>query len=444
MPRLTLAALTAILAVAVFANGGSDRPIWHYCAASLGLVGLLYGAASCRTHRRIELAGSLAGLLAFTLALCILQVIPLPASLLGILSPSSLELYRAAAQASASTGFYSISVEPSATIEATLELLAAIAVLALISDLSAHESQPRRRLAMPLVAIALLEAILGVLQAAAGSKIGGSTGTYQNHNHFAGLLEMSVPFAATFGYAAWRRVARRQGVAWLSISQASAWLACGTVMLLAVAASLSRMGFVATLAGLFVAAAAVLLRERREQGRQAWIPLVAVAAIVLTLAALLPSITLIQRFAHGATPGDISSDARFGIWRDTLRLIAAYPVAGCGFGAFQSAYMRYQTVAPLLTVNFAHNDYLQLLAELGVPGFLTLLAAAAIVWHKLWRNLNRGRDVYLYAACLGALAAIALHSLVDFNLYKPANAMVVAWIAGIATGESRAPLLKHD
>jgi hypothetical protein len=37
-------------------------------------------------------------------------------------------------------------------------------------------------------------------------------------------------------------------------------------------------------------------------------------------------------------------------------------------------------------------------------------------------------------ACAGALAAILLHSLADFNLYIPANAMLLAWIAGMTAG----------
>jgi hypothetical protein len=42
------------------------------------------------------------------------------------------------------------------------------------------------------------------------------------------------------------------------------------------------------------------------------------------------------------------------------------------------------------------------------------------------------RSSYVALACLGALGAILLHSLVDFNLYIPANATVAAWVAGLA------------
>jgi hypothetical protein len=50
---------------------------------------------------------------------------------------------------------------------------------------------------------------------------------------------------------------------------------------------------------------------------------------------------------------------------------------------------------------------------------------------------------YFAVACLGALSTIALHSLADFNLYIPANAMLLAWIAGMTMAvELRATKMK--
>jgi O-antigen ligase len=463
MLPLTLIALGVILAVAAFGNGGSDVPGWHYCAAAVGLLGLIYCLVRAVRRGRGSSQKGLSGLsvpilaiLGGVVALCVLQVIPLPAGVLEIVSPSSLEIYRAAAQAGAVGGWFPgfhsisgstsgpISVAPSATIDTTLELLACIVVFALVSDLAAREPRRRWRLTVPFLAVAVLEAVLGILQAGAGSKPGGVTGTYQNHNHFAGLLEMSLPFAAMFALGAWRRVTQREGVAWVAILKAWGGLAAVAAMLLAVAASLSRMGFIATLAGLFVSGAAVVVMEERSRGRRKWLPVAATAGVVLVLAAFLPSTRFIQRFGGATGPGDISSDARFGIWRDAVHLAEAYPVLGCGLGAFQSANMRYQTVTPLLTVNFAHNDYLQLLAELGAVGFVALSIVAAMVYRRLLRNLWEQREPYLYAACLGSLVAIALHSFVDFNLYKPANAMVVAWVAGLAASYGSTALRKDD
>ena len=97
----------------------------------------------------------------------------------------------------------------------------------------------------------------------------------------------------------------------------------------------------------------------------------------------------------------------------------------------------YKVTAPLLRYDYAHNDYLQLLAELGVVGFALLAALAiAIVINTLRVAMDRqrGDHRYIALACLGSFGAIALHSVTDFNLYIQANAMELAWVGGLAAG----------
>jgi O-antigen ligase len=89
----------------------------------------------------------------------------------------------------------------------------------------------------------------------------------------------------------------------------------------------------------------------------------------------------------------------------------------------------------MTTIEFAHNDYLQYLAELGAPAFLAgFLFMLGIFRHAVRSAMNQPSNDsrYVALACAGSFAAIMLHSLVDFNLYIPANAMLLAWIAGIA------------
>jgi O-antigen ligase len=99
--------------------------------------------------------------------------------------------------------------------------------------------------------------------------------------------------------------------------------------------------------------------------------------------------------------------------------------------------MRFKAFDPLLTYDFAHNDYLQLLAELGVMGFAIGATLAFSVVRTAVRRAVGSRDPgarYFAVACAGALAAILVHSLADFNLYIPANAMLLVWIAGMTAG----------
>jgi O-antigen ligase len=158
-------------------------------------------------------------------------------------------------------------------------------------------------------------------------------------------------------------------------------------------------------------------------------------ALPLFLLACLPTRELLDRFAEITQGNRAASDTRTGIWGDSLHLIAAYKWVGCGLGAYEYAFYRFNTNSPMDTVDFAHNDYLQIAAELGWIG--ATLAAALALW-IVWRvlsvvlRLRSSRNWELAVGILGALFAIGLHSLADFNLYIPANALTLAWLSGIA------------
>jgi len=82
-----------------------------------------------------------------------------------------------------------------------------------------------------------------------------------------------------------------------------------------------------------------------------------------------------------------------------------------------------------------HNDYLQYLVELGLPGFvcgliLVLAAMRAAISAAIHHSSPAGRA--LGAACVASMTALLLHSIVDFNSYIPSNAFSFAWVAGLA------------
>jgi O-antigen ligase len=98
----------------------------------------------------------------------------------------------------------------------------------------------------------------------------------------------------------------------------------------------------------------------------------------------------------------------------------------------------------MYTIDFAHNDYLQYLSELGAFAFLAgLLFSLRIFRHAIRSAMHEPSTDrrYIALACSGAFAAISLHSFVDFNLYIPSNAMLLAWIAGIAAASNSSRFL---
>lgn len=151
----------------------------------------------------------------------------------------------------------------------------------------------------------------------------------------------------------------------------------------------------------------------------------------------LPLDTLIYRFGELADENGISSDTRLELWKETQDVIRAYPALGCGLGGYQSAFEKHQRVALLNLMDYAHNDYLQFLAETGWFGFAVMMAFIAGVAVKASRALQPERSLaerHLGMALIGAMSAIAAHSLADFNLYIPANAMTLVWMGGMAAG----------
>jgi O-antigen ligase len=201
------------------------------------------------------------------------------------------------------------------------------------------------------------------------------------------------------------------------------------------------MAFLASLAALLAVLVILVSTRTWRDGQQAdvrrlpqWASVSAVTAAIALGFIYLPTDPLVARY--GALAGEsISADMRVQIWRDTTRLIKDYPLFGCGLGSYGSCFLRYKTVAPMGTVDYAHNDYLQVLSELGVFGFvagLALVARVLLLTIRGARYASSADNRFMAIASAGAITAILLHSFVDFNMYVPANGLEFAWILGVA------------
>jgi O-antigen ligase len=110
----------------------------------------------------------------------------------------------------------------------------------------------------------------------------------------------------------------------------------------------------------------------------------------------------------------------------------AKPVLGWGLGNFPVAYPQFRSFYTDFFVNAAHNDYLQLLTETGVAGFLAMLWFIWVVYRNALRKLsNWTEDINgsITLAALMGVTGILVHSFLDFNLQVPANA---AWFYVLA------------
>lgn len=439
MRWLTLITLGSALAAGLLLEGGVWPRQWDWCALAVAAVAIANWSRR-RAGDAFPRDRWTTGLAVAFLLWAAFQMAPLPGWFVSAISPMRAEIARAAGQ----TGWIPLSIAPARTFEWLLNVAPAVLTFLLAREMiSSWPEQPWLPTA-PLLLLTTLEGILGLVQfylarlspgAAASSR-----GTFVNRNHFAGFLEMGLPLALAAALAAWRRAPNRYTSSASQGLKTAGMLAVSTILLLATICSLSRMGFFAALFGSLVVAVLALIAtyEKSPRAVTRWRRLLPAAAVVLVVAlafVFLPTDELINRLASFAATENLNQDTRAEIWRETGHLIAAYPVTGSGLGAYESAFNRYKNVAPMNTVNFAHNDYLQTLAELGLIGFLIGIALVSITVSRALRVAlwEKGAPHWELALGLsGAIAAILLHSLVNFNLYIPTNAMTIAWICGLA------------
>jgi O-antigen ligase len=266
-----------------------------------------------------------------------------------------------------------------------------------------------------------------------------ATGTYINRNHFAGLLELIMPFvlaaafysfqkASAFGHGNGSRGAASRGAANF---QAFFYLFVLAIMFVALVFSRSRGGILAaTFSLVFIA-----LLGQIKVARKGWLLFVVLFLTLIVGYGLWIGLNpVLERFEQIGQKNFLQEEARTEIWKDTLGLVRTYPVTGTGLGTFGIAYRRYQTVAVEKYVDHAHNDYLELTADTGWVGLALLFLPILYLFFRMMVSFLNDSHRYrrsILLGCIGSTLALLAHSFIDFNLHIPANALIFAVVLGI-------------
>ena len=447
----SLVLLSLVVGYTAWQGGGMLRLPWLYALAALAFTAiLLFGPARGQVFAPSPHRWTMAVIIALP-GYILLQVVPLPFAWIAALSPHRAELTRQAGAILGHTpAWIPLSVAPFATLDHLPRVLACMLIFFTVRELGWRLVATPWTIAAPLIAIATLEAAFGFRQLATGASPM-VVGTYVNRNHFAGLLVIALPFAVVGAISLLSGLQPRQTVTIRRGLGICGML--GTVMMIAAGLlySVSRGGLAAGLAATLVLA--LLGGSGRGSGvRTGWRTFYRTLMVGALLGiAMLPAIppVLLERFGQapqtaGTTGEEMATEARLGIWRETTHLIRAYPVFGSGFGTYGSAIEEFRKTEPLYLLEYAHNDYLQWASELGLPGIVLLLAGGARLAGKTILLATGGLTAphrFVMAACAASLCAMALMELWDFHSYIPANALSMAWVAGIAAAGDFAPRL---
>ncbi len=273
-------------------------------------------------------------------------------------------------------------------------------------------------------------------------------GPFINHNHFAGYIEMIVPIPLALVLT---RVIRKE--------RALLFFFAVALMSVATVVSLSRGGMVSLVSGImFVIIFGLrpaMMRDEGMGGRRFPFFLSRVAAMLVLAFTIGAGIiwvggdTVINRVEKMDFSGEVRSrepgketffQSRGWIWRDTYDMIGDNWLTGVGLGAYQTAYSIYTQHDGSLIVGQAHNDYLQVVADAGVLGGILALAFLIMLGRDFMIAL-RHRDPFIASlalGCGGGIFALLIHSLFDFNLQMPSNALLFLVLAALVSNAARA------
>jgi tetratricopeptide (TPR) repeat protein len=253
-----------------------------------------------------------------------------------------------------------------------------------------------------------------------------ASGTYLCPNHFAHLLAVTLCICTAL-------VGLKSAGVPLRLLAGYGIIVCIPPLFL----SASRSGWLGAACGITVTAG--LLAGRRSFKRMLMCLLIVLLVLILLLVLAWFSSDMFQERLQGM---DLSSPdgavaVRLSIWKDMIPMIQDRLLWGFGGGSFRWVYPAYKTHWMQEWARYAHNEYLQALAEYGVVGLALLIlcwgwAVLVFLWHFF--KVERDRDAALVAGLLGALAASLVHAVFDFNFHVYANNHLLAMLGGIAAG----------
>jgi O-antigen ligase len=319
-----------------------------------------------------------------------------------------------------------------------LQLLTALTLLLFLATQAFRTTDDWRFFVWFIMWLGFLAAIFGILQHLTfNGKLywlremtygGIPFGPYVNRNHFAGFAELVIPVALV--PLVLGKVRRER------------WLAVGLLALFPIGAlflSASRGGIISFAAELGVLT--LLLVLRRTGGRH-----VLAGAVVLLCAFMLISWLgvrqILERFASMQSL-EVSVGKRASMRADTWHIFRQHPWTGTGLGTLQTVFPAYETLYDAKVVNHSHNDYLEALAETGVVGAACCAwFLGALFFHSLRRLLlqDKSFSAALHLSGLVACTGFLVHSLVDFNLHIPGNALLFFLMANLATADIFGPV----
>ena len=429
-----------LFALVVAFLGGSSRPDIPQIAVLRPLVALfLIPALYYLSLADLGRAKALVWLTALLLAWMVIQLIPLPPSLWQALPGREVVANLDRVLAIEDT-WRPISLVPSRGWNALASLIVPVTALLLALAMRA-----KARLLLIMIAFfGVVDAVLGLLQVISGrssflyyyaiTNRGSPVGIFANENHSAVFSAVALLVIAYLGLTS--REQRDQ--AWLRLAYGPLL----AVVMLSIIVSGSRAGFAMGSVALAVTCImAWLTISQQEQARktgtlQTWLlshPKIVLGAFGVVIAVVIGAFVGMDRASgfDDVFNKNAFEDLRWSLFPILRQMAGTYWGLGSGFGSFEEVYHIYEPTSILLPsyVNQAHNDWLQIVIEGGLPALMVLALLLLWIVKSLFGWIGGvGRDAKQLLMFGFAFAIIAGSSLVDYPLRAPVFQAIAVWL----------------
>lgn len=384
----------------------------------------------------------------------VLQIIPLPKFLIRIASPATHAFLQTYSPGFDRATFATLSLAPGQTLRQGLEVMAYFLLGMVIVRSITHFSQVQK-LTTAIILMGVFEALFGLYMLSQSNPtilfyrktlhLDSVTGTFVNRNHLAGYMEMILPLTiglvlARIGFFAlgqnkkrsgWREVLSQLSGKTLSLNLLLGL--AGVVMAAALVRAQSRSGLLLLFFAFILFAEITAFHfggsKERQHLSRSFINVAFILILVLSLWVGLG--TVVNRFAQDDT---LFKGGRTMFWGEVTSMIKDFPAFGTGLGTFAAVYPSYEKNGFEMQLTHAHNDYLECFSEVGLLGGLCLIGGIFFLVVKIFLTWRERHSVELKGLGLGGIVSVVVmlfHSLTDFNLHIPANALLFTVILSL-------------
>jgi O-antigen ligase len=339
----------------------------------------------------------------------------------------------------------------------TYLLLAASYVAVVIAvQMSFRSRESVKKLMIGVLGLGFFEAVYGLIQYLGDynyiwnysrrAEIEVATGTLINRNHYALLMNLAICVGVGYVYYRSQRLLREKKLSIRNVLAVPGYAKLGWILALlalmglAVIFSMSRMGIVAMFCSVGVMIVGANATRAEKRGLKVGVLFL---IVVLGLALYTGIDPVLVRYENLSHERSLEND-RVSLWIEAWGMVQKNIVFGTGLGTFQWTFPAYETADPDIKAKYAHNDYLQAMAEVGIVGLVLILCGLILILRTAIKNVRFSDDPLVSGAglgVLGALTAIVLQEGTDFGMYIPAVAILFSIVVGL---NLRASMLRNE